>query len=341
MRLLTGVLLASACVIVSSVGCRSRAHDVAPTPRLRFEPSRLALGPIVQDQLTERTVSVRNDGSAPLEVRALGASRFCSGHMDRNLIPPQATAALVVRCRSDLYGPLREGIDVESNDPGVPKATLAIVGDVTPLLAFDAPSVDLAMPFGEERSREVHLIGAVAARARPRLLGQAATDSEIVALPANTGSSDGYRLRCLARKVGANAGNIVVATGLDKPREVAIPYVCNVKGTLTLSPTNPVFNLKVSGDKAVRITVRSAQPGFEMREARIVEGPFAARFEHAEDDNTYRIDVTVLNERIPDEATTAVGTLLIVSNDHTEPRKEIPLFGSGRINKVHASDLHP
>ena len=57
---------------------------------------------------------------------------------------------------------------------------------------------------------------------------------------------------------------------------------------------------------------------------------------HAEDDDTYRIDVSVRNDQIDDDARSAVGTLLIISNDRTESRKEVPLFGSGRINKVAA-----
>jgi hypothetical protein len=73
-----------------------------------------------------------------------------------------------------------------------------------------------------------------------------------------------------------------------------------------------------------------------VQSVRITEGPFAAKFEHAEDDNTYRIDVTVLKDRILDEARAATGTLIIVSNDRTEPRKEVPLFGTGRVNKVTA-----
>jgi hypothetical protein len=124
----------------------------------------------------------------------------------------------------------------------------------------------------------------------------------------------------------------------ERPREVAIPYACKVKGTLEVSLTNPFFNLKVSGDKAVRITVSSTQPGFEIQAVRVTVGPFVARFEHAEDDNTYRIDVSVRADRIADEARSAVGTLLIVSNDRSEPRKEMPLFGSGRINKVPRPD---
>jgi hypothetical protein len=317
-------------------GCRRAGSQAQPppAPKLRFVPDHLDLGPGVQDQASRGTVTVRNDGTGVLEIAALDSSRFCSGRLDAPSLAPGGSARLVVTCRSDLWGPLREGIDVHSNDPARPTATLHIVGHITPLYAFDVPTVELDLSFGEERSREVHLVGTLAAQARPRLVGPAATDTEIVPLPAPAGSARGYRIRCLGRKVGANAGNLVVATGLSRPQEVAIPYTCKVKGTLEVSPANPFFNLKVSGDKAVRLMVKSSQPRFEVQSVRVLAGPFAARFEHAEDDNTYRVDVTVLGDRIADEARSAVGTLLIISNDRAEPRREVPLFGSGRINKV-------
>jgi hypothetical protein len=322
---------------VALPGCRDGGQGKATkvsAPRLRFEPARLDLGRGVQDQEMRGMVRVHNDGTAALALGTIAASRFCSGRSDASSLAPGASTALVVTCRSDLYGPLREGLDVHSNDPGLPTATLQIVAEVEPLLAFDAPTIELAMPFGEARAREVHLVGVLADQARPRLDEKPAADTEIAALPSAPGQPRGYRVRCLGRKVGSNAGNLVVTTGLDRPRQVAIPYACKVKGTLEVSPTNPFFNLKVSGDKAVRITVRSTQPDFEIQSVRVTDGPFAARFEHAEDDATYRIDVSVLGDRIEDEARAVTGTLLIVSNDRTEPHKEVPLFGSGRINKV-------
>jgi hypothetical protein len=329
------LLLASALL---AGGCRGGKGEAPspPAPRLRLAPERLELGRMVQEQESHGTVTVNNDGAAVLHIGGVAPSRFCAGRIEPAAIAPGQSANLVVTCRSDLHGPLREAIDIRSFDPRLPVATLQIVGEVTPLFAFDLPVVELAMPFGEERSQDVHLVGTLAAEARPRLTGAAAPDSEILPLPAPSERARGYRVHCLGRKVGANAGNLVVATGLPRPAEIAIPYACNVAGTLQVEPTNPYFNLKVSGDKAVRITVRSSQPGFEVRSVRVTDGPFAARFAHGEDDDTYHIDVTVLNERIADETRAIAGTLLIESNDRTEPRKEVPLFGSGRINKVAA-----
>ena len=325
--LLASLLLPSAC---------RKGPAEAPSPRLRFEPDRLDLGSLVQDQPKEATVAICNDGARALDLGTIAASRFCTATVEAVVVPPGQTTRLLVRCQSDLYGPLREGIHVDSNDPRLPKALLEVVAAVTPLLAFDVPSIHLKMPFGEERSHDVHLVGSLVDKAQPRLTGllEAAADSEVIPLPASTGTPPGYRLRCLGRKVGTSSGSISLATGLAKPGDIAIPFVCTVTGTLEVSPATPYFNLKVSGDKRLRIVVRSSQPDFKIRDVRVTDGPFAAHFERAPEDKSYSIDVTVLNERIPDEARAASGTLLIISNDRTEPRKQIPLFGSGRINKI-------
>lgn len=330
---LTTLAAGLALAALAGAGCRRSITAEPPAPALRFAPARLELGRGVEDEPMAGTVRVGNAGTAPLVVDGISASRFCTGRLETTVVPPGGTAALAVTCRSDLYGPLREGVDVRSNDPRLPTATLSITGEVEPRLAFDATSVELAMPYGESRTRTVRLRGTLAGQARPRLSEPAAADSELRALP---GQPAGFEIRCLGRKVGVNAGNLAIATGLERPSAVAIPYACRVEGTLEVSPTNPFFNLKVSGDKAVRLTVRSRQPGFAVHAVQVLEGPFAARFAHAEDDATFHVDVTVKGEALPDDASTALGSLLIVSNDRSEPRREVALFASGRINKIAA-----
>jgi hypothetical protein len=107
-----------------------------------------------------------------------------------------------------------------------------------------------------------------------------------------------------------------------------------VPGTLEVNPTNPFFNLKVSGDKAVTVEVKSREPNFKVLSARVTEGPFLSTVVPPTSDGIYRIVIRVNNSAILDEARAATGTLLIVSNDRTEPRKEVPLFGLGHVNKA-------
>jgi hypothetical protein len=51
-------------------------------------------------------------------------------------------------------------------------------------------------------------------------------------------------------------------------------------------------------------------------------------------DGSTPVTVRVNNGEIPNEARAVTGRLLIESSDEREPRKEVPLFGFGRVNKV-------
>jgi hypothetical protein len=133
-----------------------------------------------------------------------------------------------------------------------------------------------------------------------------------------------------------HTGNLIVSTGLARPKEIAMPYACKVAGTLEISPTNPYFNLKLPGPKLVSIEVRSSQPGFAVRGARVLEGPFAASVQGPLSDNAFRIQVRVLEDRVIDDSRGTLGKLMVFSNDRTEPQKEIPLFGFGKLNSAKA-----
>jgi hypothetical protein len=305
----------------------------AAAPRLELGRTKYELGPMVQDEAVERTIAVHNAGSGPLEIRGVDPSRFCSGGVNPQTIAPGAHAELNVTCRSDLYGPLRETLDIRSNDPRSSKVTIELVANVTPLLAFDTSLVNLEMPFGEERSQEVRLVGTRVDQARIKRRDQAVADVDVERLPVDAGQAPGYRIHCRGRKPGTNVGNLILATGLERPPEIAIPYTCKVAGTLLVSPTNPYFNLKVSGPKVVNIDVRSSQPGFEVQAVHVTEGPFTASFERA-DAGAFRVKVTVLEQLVDEQASTATGKLVILSNDRTEPKKELELFGLGQVNRV-------
>jgi hypothetical protein len=310
-------------------------------PRLKLAQPRLQLGTMIQDETVQRRFALSNVGTQPLQVEGVDASRFCRGSIEPKLIPPGGKGQLDVACRSDLYGPLKEQLTIRSNDPEARKTKVELEASVTPLLAFDTSVIDLRMPFGEERSQEVHLIGILLDRARIKRKDDDAktVDAEILPLPNVAGRVTGFRIRCKGRKPGMNVGNLIVTTGLERPSEIALSYACKVTGTLEVSPTNPYINLKVSGPKWVNIGVRSSQPGFEVLGVHVTEGPFTASFEHADADGQYRVKVTAIDRRIAEDARAASGRLLIISNDRTEPKKELEIFGFGRVNRVEAPAL--
>jgi hypothetical protein len=303
-------------------------------PQLKIDKARIELGADIQGDTPRQALAIRNDGTAVLVISSVDSSRSCSGTVEPKAIAPGRIGQLTLMCRGEIFDYAVETIVIHSNDPKSLVTAIQVVANVAKLLAFDTQFVELKMPFGEERTADVHLVGALLGKARIGLVGRPVPDVEIATLSPGRDGSRAYRIRCKGRRVGMNSGSLIVSTGLDRPKTLALPYACKVAGTLDVSPSNPYFNLKISGDKAVTITVRSSQPDFQIRSVRVTEGPFAARFAHFAADNSYRIDVTVLGDGLSDEARSASGRLLIVSNDRTEPEKEVPLFGFGRVNKA-------
>jgi hypothetical protein len=208
-----------------------------------------------------------------------------------------------------------------------------------PLLAFDTPFVDLRPEFGTSASQEVAIVGAKFADAQLSLesndLSSVVTVKE---LPKKSREAFRFRLTCIASRVGMHAGSVIFKTGLVEPPRLALSWGCRVPGTLEVNPSTPYFNLKVSGERALTVEVKSAQLDFVVRRVRIKEGPFSAQLEPNEQRGTYHVIVKTLNEKIPDETRGLSGTLLIESNDRREPLKEVPLFGFGQVNKVRRPD---
>jgi hypothetical protein len=300
------------------------------------------MGPVVQDESVRRVFTLSNAGTLPLEISAIDGSRFCNASLEPMAIAPGASGRLEVTCRSDLYGPMRESILIHTNDPQADHVPIQLVANVTPLLAFDAQVINLQMPFGEQRWQEFRLVGTLLDRATIKLKKSGwAEDSSVDFPPRQLGSPAILYVRCHGQKAGMHAGNIVVTTGLARPKEIAIPYACKVAGTLDVSPTNPYFNLKLPGPKLVSMEVRSSQPGFQVHGVRVLEGPFAASVEGPVGENAFRVQVRVLEDRVADDSRASQGKLLILSNDRTEPKKEIPLFGFGKLNGASAESTAP
>ena len=302
---------------------------VSAGPRLALAQRRVDVGTFDQDQPVRRSIAVTNEGRQALVLAGVDASRFCSARMATPTLAPGASGRLDLECRSDLFGPLRETVIVNSNDAQSPKTTLEIVGTVRPRLAFDTPSVDMTMPFGEGRVAQTRLVGALASQARVRLHDPVPAYIDVEILPAGADQPEGLRIRCKGDKTGSHVGHLVVATGLDQPAEVGVFWACTVVGTLSVKPTTLYFNLKEPGPKVQFVDVSSSQPGFKIESVSIREGPFSASIQPGDPP---RVKVTVVPAGMDPESRGAVGTLVIDSNDRTEPRKEIALTGLGRIN---------
>lgn len=313
------------------LACTRRApppgSQVGAAPRLQLQ-ARIDLGSLAEETPTRGTVRLRNDGEAPLRIADVERSRFCTGTAGAATLAPGASTPLVIACRSDLAGPLRERVVVVSNDPRQPRQEVEIAGTVVPVLALDVPAVDLATPFGQPRSVETRLVGTRAREARLILPASPPPELALALLPEAPGRPRGLRVTCLGRPAGRRVGHLELGTSLDRPARIGLSWSCRVAGTLTVTPDNLYFDLGDRRQHARVIDVRSTQAGFAIRSARVTRGPFVAARDPAVPS---RVTVVVDAGRVAPDAHGVTGSLVITSNDRTEPRKEIPLLGFGRL----------
>jgi hypothetical protein len=298
----------------------------------RLEPARLDLGTIDIDQRHRAELVIANAGNRALVVDKIEPSRFCSGKLQNPTIPPAMRVTLEVTCQSDLAGPLREQLTLHTNAVGA-TTPIDVVGHVNPRLGFDSPLIQQEMPFGETRSEETRLVGSFAARAKLALGPVENGAIEVRRIPAGAGKPEGLRLSCRGTRVGTHVGQIEVRTGLAEPSRLNLSWSCTVRGTLDVDPSNPYFNLKLSGPQFVTLEVTSRQPNFELHSVRIKQGPFRASIVTEKASGARRIRVEFADDLYREETRGANGTLVILSNDRTEPEKEVPLFGLGRRNR--------
>jgi hypothetical protein len=314
-------------------GCRDRVGP-AREHALAITPAMLDLGLLTQNETMHATVELSNAGATAVGLRAPAPTTRCRWDALPHAIAARTTIPLAVACQSDLLGRLEEELTILDSMRSDAVATLRIAGRVEPIIGFDTAFVDLRPEFGRTTSVDVHLVGKQVAQAAPVVASTGGEVVTVAALSLETGRTRGFRVSCKGQHVGMHAGSLLVDTGIPAQPQLVLSWGCRVPATLEVEPTNPYFNLHISGDRATTIVVRSRQPGFKVQAAQVIEGPFRADVEKKKPDGSTPITIRVKNSEIPDESRSASGTLLIESNDEREPHKEVPLFGFGRVNKV-------
>jgi hypothetical protein len=194
-------------------------------------------------------------------------------------------------------------------------------------LEFRPQSAAFVLPFGGEATQDFRLVGSGAGDARLSLAGGAEPDLRVEALPAGRDGTAGIRLHARASAVGDRVGTLLFSTGLPEPAKVPLLFALRVRGTLRIVPTNPILHLGGTDAPSTVIDVSSARPDFVVSAVEVTRGPFVAVVERGS--GSFKVTVTLAAEKLPDATHGAVGTLVVISNDEAEPRKEIPLFAFG------------
>jgi hypothetical protein len=318
-----GLLFLAAAV---ALGCRSSTE----TGERRVESAALVTDPrhdfgrVVQGATLRHGFDMHNRSARVLTVENAGEVLGCSGLPVPRVLEADRHGTFEVTCRANVYGPLRVSLPLRAN--ALPAGELTLVAEVEPLLVFDRPVLEIGVPFGTEGRAEARLKGKLAGSARLTLAAEPPAGMRVSVLSVD--GTESAELRVTFADVGTHAGSLRFSTGLDQPTEIPLSYLVKVVGTLTVSPTNPVLDLSVPGKGRTVLTVRSTQAGFALRRAEVVEGPFAAVVRRTSDG--FDVEVSIVAEKFAKATHGATGRIRIVSNDRSEPEKELQLFALGR-----------
>ncbi|HYO94985.1 MAG TPA: DUF1573 domain-containing protein [Polyangiaceae bacterium] len=302
-----------------SITCAAPVHDHGRAPEGR---------PLIH------VFRVRNSGARALRLTRVDPSYACNASGVPAVVAPGSVAELPVRCEPRGPGRIRETLVVHSDDPRAPRFELELRAEIEPLLAFESNLVELSPAFGENASRDVFVIGQRAAQATLRVAAVSEPGAQASVIAPSAGKSAGIRIVVEGKAIHSAAGHVVVATGLDRPRELTLPYAYRVEGNVRVSAERPYINLREPGPKQVVVQVASRRTDFHLRSAHVTQGPFRAEIEKHTAPGSYAVRI-VFDERQPhDGARGVLGEVLLLSNDPAEPRKRLPVFALGMLGQA-------
>lgn len=249
-------------------------------------------------------------------------------------LPAGESLALELRCRPRIHGIFVDRVRLRTSAPDQEELWVVATGQVVPAVVFDREFLEVRLPFGARQVEEVRTKGprSGALRLRLREGDRSRWSAEgllVDVLPAEGEQGAGLRIQLEAESVGKHAGTLLVETGLDDdPRELALPYAFHVSGTLNVAPEPLYLNLRAPPADGALLEVRSTQPDFQIDQMR-VEGPFAVSWEQVARGHA-RARVRAALDHIDADMRAATGRLVILSNDRTEPYREVALFAFGK-----------
>jgi hypothetical protein len=290
-------------------------------PHLRIANARFDVGDVDVGSDLHHAFSIANEGNGGLAIAGIAPTPECTAKATPTRIAPGEGGLLDVTCRAGVVGPFHAHLHVRSNDPDAQDAALELIANVRAALALDPSIALLHVPFGETVTKDVRLVGALAASANP--VFSAPSDDAIAAQWVPSASPSAIRLTAHGARLGFYSGAIVVTTGLPSPSSITLPYSLQVESTLTVFPQTIYLDPLTPARSSLLVEVASSQAGFAVKSVAIKDGPFVATIEKS--GASWMLRVSIGDHKAADTGTHTTGTLVISSNDRAEPEKEVPI----------------
>ena len=338
------LLLIGAKALAVATGAQSAVNSVPianfdGTPKIAFVETEVFYGELLQGEVVQRDILIRNDGDADLKIWRANPSCGCTVIVDvPEMIPPGEIAAVRIEIDSKKVkaGSTRKGVTFESNDPQQPQLRFIFSMNIINLFRTDPKPIQLVGLLSDSKTLRVKLIAATdlgfeVAGARSRNGNFEITDFvnieedriyeiEVTAGTSPTPQSIKDPLDLLIRvKDGREVvvGRYVEIEHLD-PIQVSPARVLQFGN----KDTDPLLG---DGVPVVtkKIQVQNVDPEFTLEVKEVIlegfpEGLFEVKVQEVVPGRIFRIFLSLEEYR---QEVLLRGTLTIVTNDPREPKR--------------------
>lgn len=314
-------------VAASSLGVSSARVDAAPAPAITVEKPAHDFGTVAEGGPVRHFFKVKNTGDAPLEIHSVSASCGCTAAAPKEkLIAPGKNGEIEVTFdTSGRPGKTEKSVTVASNDPKTPALKLVIKVNVEQLLGLEPAFTYLQAAAGEQPRAEVWLSGKLATKGKlavARMEPPGKLRVEPIERKTDRGKQRGLRIGLAQQQPGEGMVKVIVATGVTARPELEHAVHWSLRGNLD-APRSIHFDLGQPGQGERIIQVTSQRPDFQLKTARVVEGPFQATLLPGAPNAQRSIKLTTTLAAAPPAHTK--GKLVLESNDPLEPTREVAL----------------
>lgn len=312
---------------------------LAQSPNLAIDSMVLDFGTVSQGRVVDAEFTLRNQGDATLEVRAVRPTCGCTVASFDSEVAPGGTGKIHATLdTAGFKGPISKSLLVITNDPEKPSLNLVLKADVQPIIeVLPRPVVrfntiqlhpvtekvvvatELDEPF--KISKVVSNVPYVSAEVRTleegeRVAGKQPRQYEV----AITLEEDA--------PVGPINAELTIATDNPKAKEVPVRVFGVVRALLQVTPTQLQFGQVEAamepGRHVVVVNNREQEP-VEITGAEVNDPAFAARVQTIEQGRRYQVTVTVKPDASPG---TRDANLTIRTTDRQFPTLQVPVRAS-------------
>ncbi len=325
--LLAGLLASSSLAVLPALAGGVRVAG----PAIALDPPIHDFGMLPQEGIFYADIRITNRGTAPLQVHKIASDCGCTvaDLSDSTLTPGESTSLRVAFNTHSFSGQVRKNVFVETNDPGMPRATVGIKAFVRPWIRMDREELDFgAVPRGTPSVQTVRLYSAASDQVRIVKLGYPEELMEAEYDQSSLGDSLVHTVRFRLRAdapAGAFTKPGLVETTHPQSGALRLKLTGQIHGFFRLDAPSVSFGQMKQG------TAR-------MRELRLTAtGSGSCRVQSATcADERVRVEIVPQTGRdylirLTVPASTPAGKLkgklVILTDDPIQPRIEVPVVG--------------